>query len=265
MKNIHVKMLFLLVALISTSNVLAAKKVVVSSGTVITTQMSRFTLTPLERIPSEDGLKSAGRTAEIATGELISDIEKLANEATALKKEMAEFDEIKKRGQEAIDEIKSKYDKQRNKYEDEVRPLIVETLAYNSLPESQRDEATHNLLALRKVVFDEKRARVEEKRVVSEQEIGEIVAKVNAVHDSLQARLVHWDNVKAPTLGLAYRQLVMCVDYANRVKTILNDRFPVEWSPEGKHPGYNSDGNYPILDKAMETIKALSGSGFDTK
>lgn len=143
--------------------------------------------------------------------------------------------------------------------------MTAEILAYNSRPQSQRDEATYNQLAIRKAVFDKERNRLDVEKVAGEQEINEIVKKVNAVHSSLQEKIIHWDTVKGPALRLAYRQLVLCVDYANRVKKVLNDLYPVKWGPEGKHPGYNSDGKYPVLDKAMETIKALSAGGFDTK
>lgn len=78
MKKIQVLFAVLFFPLLSTFNVFAAGEVAVSTGTVITTQTSKFTLTPLENIPSESGLKSAGRTAEIAVGELNSNIQKLA-------------------------------------------------------------------------------------------------------------------------------------------------------------------------------------------
>ncbi len=266
MRSTNVVAIILLFALLFTTNVFA-DEVASSSGTVITTSKSSLTLTPLESFTSEGGLKSAGRTAEIAVGELIADLRTLTKEQSALVKEIAAFNVIKEAAQNEIDAIKKRYDKQKDEYDIMLAPLTADILAFNARPQGLRDDATHSQLAKRKAVSDKEQARLEVERIGGDEAIREIVARVEAMVTPLQSKVANWDNVKLPRMGLAYRQLKVVVEYAKQVNKILLERYPTKptkWQPEGKHPGYNPDGKYPVLDMAMEQIKALSARGFDT-
>lgn len=261
MKSLSWVLFFVLFA---TSSVFA-DEVAASSGTVITTSRSSLTLTPPADLVSEGALISAGRTAEIAAGEVDADIQVLVKEENALKKEITAFDEVIKSGKAEMDEIKRLYDKEKAKYEVIAVPLEAEILAFNARPPSQRDEETHRQLTIRKAAADKKFVRLELKRVASDESIEKIVARIKIAHDSLQEKITKWNSVKLPRMGLAYRQLKLVVEYAKQINKILLERYPTPWQLEGKHPGYNPDGKYPVLDGAMEQIKALSARGFDTE
>lgn len=263
MKKINVVALILSFALLSSANAFA-DEVAPSSSTVITTSKGTLTLTPPGSLISEGALKSAGRTAEIAAGELTKDLRDFAKEETALVKEIAAYQKVHDAEQAAWDIIKAKYDKRKGEYEAVLAPLSAEILAYNALPENQRDEGTHAALAERKALADAERDSLEVERVDGEKSKEEGEARLSIISVPLELKLSKWNSGHFPKMGLAYRQLKLVVEYAKQVNIILSERYPAPWAPEGKHPGYNGDGKYFVLDKAMEQIKDLSSHGFDT-
>ncbi len=241
-----------------------ASEMAVSSNTIITTSTSTFVLTPPESIVSEEGLKSAGRTAEIAAGEILPVIREHVKKGETLKKELADFEKIKADGQTALNKIKRKYDAELAEYEKRRAQLAADIQAFNALPESQRDAQTHGQLVRRKAALDKERERLEAEKSRGDKAIAEIVSNVDAIRIPLKNKLDLWRSSGSPKLGLAYRQLKTVAEYARQINLALKKRYPRSGDPKWTHPGFNHDGKYPVLNDAMEQIKALSAQGFDT-
>jgi hypothetical protein len=256
MRSVSLALAFILLA----ASGILAQQVNGSTGTVITTSKSKLTLTPLESFNSESGLKSAGRTAEIAIGEVSADVAALVKEETALVKEIAAYEVTKEAEQAAFDLIKKKYDERLAKYEIILTPLTARILAFNALPIERRDAVTHDKLAAEKAAIDLERSGLEVEKVAGDKSKAEGEARLKLISDPLQVKIKVWNT----RMGLAYRQLKLCADYAAEINKKLKESYGGPGQPEGSHPGYNPNGKYPVLNKAMEQLKALSGRGFDT-
>ncbi len=261
-------------ALFAASSVFAQD--VVTSGGTITTSKSTLRLPPFEGLTTENSFRQAGSIAEIGFGELKVDAAALDQEEKTLLKEIATYEQKKKEEQALLNDMEArfnvfnkKYLEGRDKYEESNSTLEAETLqqraealASNSLPPTQRDPATVSrltqwaiALGARRAILDKERKNlVEERKVVETQRIATVNfkqgadARLKAAHDSLQARI---DTLKAK-MGLAYRQLKRCADYAVRIEAMIKAKFN------------KAEVRSPALDGAMEQLRALSGRGWDT-
>lgn len=214
----------------------------------VQTSKSTLTLPVLGEAPTENSLRQAKAIVEIALGELGADVNDLLKEEAALSKEAAAYEETKKVEQAAFDKIKQKYDTRLAAYEAVVVPLSAEILAFNARPPSQQDAGTHAQLARRLAAANTERAGLEVEKAAGDKAKAEGEARLIKIHDPLQMKISQL-NAK---LGLAYRQLKLCTDYATKVRTMLKTRFN------------EAEVYSPVLNGAMEQLKALAGRGFDT-
>jgi hypothetical protein len=236
----------------------AEQDVAISTTTVITTSLSRVTLTPLKDLPSESSLLSAGRAAEIAAGELKADIAVLEKEEIGLKKEIAAFEAARQVELAAFEPVRNAYAVRLAAYDVIRAPLDADIAAYNRRPLAQRDQATHDRLEARIQALEPERKGLDEQKKAGDALQAAAEARLRAISDPLQIKINRW-NIK---MGLAYRQLKQVAEYAKQINRALEARYS---KPNVKHPGYNPSGKYPILDGALEQLKALSGRGFDSK
>jgi DNA repair exonuclease SbcCD ATPase subunit len=214
----------------------------------VQTSKSTLTLPALGAAPSQNTLRQAKAIVEIALGELGPDAAALEKEEAALNKETAAYEERRKAEQAAFDEIKRKYDARLAAYEAVVTPLTAEIVAFNALPPTQRDAGTLSQLQRRRADAETERAGLEVEKAAGERSKAEGEARLERIRGPLQMKL---DRLQAK-LGLAYRQLKLCTDYATKVNTMLKTRFN------------EAEVYSPVLDGAMEQLKKLAGRGFDT-
>jgi hypothetical protein len=214
----------------------------------VQTSKSTLTLPALGDAPSENTLRQAKAIVQIALGELGPDVADLQKEEAALDKEAAAYEETKKAEQAAFDKIKQKYDARLAAYEAVVTPLTAEILAFNALPAKQQDAGTLAQLQSRRTAAEKEREGLEAEKAAGDKSKADAEARLTRILNPLQVKY----SVLNAKLGLAYRQLKLCTDYATKVNTMLKTRF-------NEAEVYSS-----VLDGAMEQLKKLAGRGFDT-
>lgn len=253
MKNIRVASLIIFVALLVTSNAFGSE-VPVSSGTVIQTQNGTRTLAPIEGLTTENSLRQGGRVAEIVAGEQTAGVAALLSADTALGGEIAAFNAKSKIIQASLEGKVADFKSRQAIHNAEAKRQNTE--AAQKCP----DQACVNRVNSWRDRIDAGKKLLDAEMAALIAEDNAEVAKSKAIADSLNVR----KSALKAKMGLAYRQLKMIAEYSRQINEILRARYSAPWQPEGKHPGYNPDGKYPMLDKAMEQIKALSARGFDT-
>lgn len=219
---------------------------------VVTPSKSTLTLPPLEGLTNENSLRQAGRIAEIAVGEFAADVAALVKEETALIEKTVAYEKTKKSEQEAFDIIKEKYDNRHAKYESINAPLTARILKFNALPPDQRDAETRSQLEAERIAIEPERLSLEVEKTAGDKSKAEGEARLKVIRDPLQVKITAWNSVKLPRMGLAYRQLKLCADYAAKINKKLEVDFNIK------------EVRSPVLNGAMEQLKALSGRGWDT-
>ncbi|MBI5078133.1 MAG: hypothetical protein HZB11_02040 [Candidatus Yonathbacteria bacterium] len=254
MRNIRVVSLVVFVVLFATSSAFA-DRVAVSSGTVIQTQNGTRTLASIEGLTTENSLRQGGRIAEIATGEVTAGVSALLQADKVLGKEIADFETKKANTQASLE----------GRYADfKGRQAVHNAEAgqqHAAAAQKCPDQACMNRINSWRDRIDARKKLLDAEVAALFAESDSFVAKSKADADNLNARV---SALKAK-MGLAYSQLKMLVEYSRQINEKLRAYPSGPWQPEGKHPGYNPSGKYPVLDKAMEQIKELSNRGFDTK
>ncbi len=244
----------LFLVLLVTSNAFA-DEVTTSSRIVFHTQNGIRTLLPIEGLTTENALRQGGRIAEIVAGELQEGVAVLFQENAVLSREVTAFNAQGKIMQaflkKKFEDLKSRHaihNAEADRQNAEVNQGCLDQACVDRLNSWGRQ-----LDARKKILEDEADALfAEDKNEVAKSKVG--ADNLNARVSALKAKM-----------GLAYRQLKMIAEYSQQINKILRTRYSAPWQPAGKHPGYNPDGRYPILDGVIEQIKALSGRGFDTE
>jgi hypothetical protein len=237
------------------------KDVAVSTTTaVINTGPGRapLGLVPLKNLESESSLISAGRVVEIAAGELNANIGALQKEEAGLKKEIAAFEAARHLELVAFEPVRKAYEVRLAAYNLIKDPLEADIAAYNRRPQAQQDQATHDRLEARINALEAERKGLDVQKEAGDKLHAAAEARLRAISDRLQIKISRWNT----EMGLAYRQLKLVADYARQINQKLEARYS---KPGIKHPGYNPSGKYPVLDGALEQLKALAGRGFDSK
>lgn len=214
----------------------------------VQTSKSTLTLPALGEAPTENSLRQAKAIVEIALGELGADVAALQQEEATLSKEAAAYEETKRAEQAAFDQIKKKYDTRLAAYEAVVAPLSAEIAAFNARPPEQRDAATHAQLASRLAAANKERASLEVEKAAGDKSKAEGEARLVQIYTPLQAKI----SQLSAKLGLAYRQLKLCANYATKINALLLTRFN------------KTEVHSRVLNGAMEQLKALGARGFDT-
>jgi chromosome segregation ATPase len=256
------------------SNVFAQN--VTPSGGTITTSKSTLTLPPIEGLTSENSLRQALSIADIGLTESTADLAASERDETALKREIADYEQKQKDEQAQLDNLTARFEAGKKQYDERLAAYQARlsthnsdaanqragVQASNSLPPERRDAGTVNQLnewasriAARKALLDQERDLVNAEREVVESKRLEAVnfregatSRLTAILDPLKAKIAT-HNAK---MGLAYRQLKQCADYAVEIRKMLKVKF-------NKEEVFS-----PALNGAMEQLKALSGRGFDT-
>jgi hypothetical protein len=241
----------------------------------VTTSKGTRTLPPFEGLTTDNSLKQAGRIADIALGELLADGAALEKVEAALNAEVEAYKVTQKADQAQFDDLKAQFNARNAPYvagvarfdgsnavlTEEVMRQRAEAMASNSLPATQRNPATVDRLTRWAVNLGQRRARLDQERdllvqervVVENQRLAAQSfwdgsdARLRTAYAAMQARFA---TLKAKQ-GLAYRQLKLCVDYATSIKERL------------KTPYDKSEIRSPVLDGAMEQLKAMAARGFD--
>lgn len=204
------------------------------SAQVVTTSKSTLTLQPFEGLTTENSLRQAGRIAEIGVGELLVDVAALGKEEQTLINEMAAYEKTKKDEQAKWDIVMADFNVIEKKYS--------KRLAHY--------EKRHNTDPLdgEFVTLNEEHTVLEAKRKECNKYKQDVDAELKAINDPLRAKI---DTLKAK-MGLAYRQLKLCAGYGAKIKKKLEVEFNIK------------EVRSPVLNGAMEQLKALSGRGWDT-
>ncbi len=212
---------------------------------VITTSKSTLTLPALNKDSSQNMLRQANAIAQIALKETSGDVDALAKQETALRKDIAAYEVLKKNEESAYAPLKLKYDTRLAAYETALKPLDADIAAFNS--SDRLNKELHAQLAVRKTASDNEYSSLKVELGALDNSRNAALARLKAVSDPLQERITKLDFKK----GLAYRQLKSCVDYATTIQSMLKVRF-------------NQQEVYSLqLNGAMERLKAMGGKGFD--
>jgi len=218
-----------------------AQEVATSSGTVIRTPNGIRTLSPIEGLTTENGLRQGGRIAEIVLGELTAEVATLVRSGEALDGEIAAFNQNAKNTQAALVSKKADLDGRIAIHEAEA--ARQHAAAARGCPDTA---CVARINAWRDRV-DASKSWLEARWSEFKLENDNAVAKSEAGAKALNAR----DVALKAKMGLAYRQLKLCYDYSLKIREMLKVKFRKE------------DVHSPILNTAMEQLKELSGRGFD--
>ena len=218
--------------------------------TVITTSQSTLTLPSIGGLTSENGLRQAGRIAEIALGEGMADAAALKAEEDAFTSDVATYKQDDLNTRQSLDAVAADYMADVTVHNAEAAQQVAFAQASNSLPPEQRNPETVRRGNEWAAKIGRQAAALEERRQAYATERSREIARVTAIYDALALRQY---NLKA-SLGLAYRQLKVCADYAAEINRKLAE-------------SYRADGRYftpgEALVGAQEELKVLSGRGWD--
>lgn len=234
-----------------------------SSGAVIVTSKSTLILTQPNLFISESNFVAAGHAAEIIADELIDDIQALIAEEGRLKNEVATFGRIWTTEKANFSVIKSRYNKKLAKYEAMNKLLTAEILEFNSLPYNQQNNEVYVKLMERKDSGNRRHESLNLEKEAGSQYKAEAEARLQVSFVANQEKIVTWNNERLPKMASAYRQLKLVVVYTKQLRKGLIEQYSEPNQTRRKHPGYNSNGMYPVIDRAEVFIKALNDRGFD--
>lgn len=258
------------------TSIVSAQDTVSTSSSTVTTSKSTLSLPSLEGLTSENSLRQGLRIAEIGMSELTADAAALDKEEASLIKDVAAYEQTKKKEQEQRDALVARFEEANKKYLAKSAPYLTkvkehdadaaqqraEAAASNGLPPAKRNAGTVSRLNDWAVRVGTRKASLDQEKSLLDQEL-EIVeskrtaaltyeegamARLNATLEPLKAKIA----AHKAKQGLAYRQLKQCTDYAMEIRNRLKEKF-------NKEEIFS-----PILDGAMEQLKKLSNAGFDT-
>lgn len=216
----------------------------------ITTSRSTLTLPALAGLTSENSLRQAGRLAEMALRESAADALALAPAEAAFAQAVEAYKQDQLATKTTLEAVAADYRQDLAVHDAETAQQVALARASNSLPADKRNPETVRrgtewaLKLGREVVALDARKRDFEARWARED------ARLRAAYDGLVER----ENTLKAKLGLAYRQLKLCADYAGQIEQKLRE-------------SYRADGRYFIPGEALvgakEQLKELSARGWD--
>jgi chromosome segregation ATPase len=245
----------------------------------IRTSTGTFKLSPSDpsKLVDESALRSARRTAELAMSALSADVEQLEGKQKALTGDVKGFNnraDLLKADldsqEKALDAEFAVFDSKLNlfvkdmkSYNAEVADQRAQVEASNSLRPDQRNAANISrlntwgdkldvqkaALESRKQTLDREGAAFDNKAAKFEASRKTQVADLKLAYENLRKR----DDELSIKLGEAYEQLEYCYGYAQKIDTLLSDKYNVSVSttPTG------------VMKDVGERLKEMSNRGFD--
>ncbi|PYI94038.1 MAG: hypothetical protein DME97_03985 [Verrucomicrobia bacterium] len=248
----------------------------VASGAEIKSK-STLTLAPLETLTTENALRQGLRIAEIGMSESIAQAADLEKKEKPLKDEIEAFEKKQAEEKAIVSSLDTRfalaqkqylerlraYDERRRVHDADAARERTAAAASNSLAPEKRNPATvaqinawADRVSASKGQLDQEVSLVNQEREVVESKRQAVLSyqegatqRLEAIHASLEAKVKAHEFKKE----LAYRQLKQCADYAVEIRKILATKFN------------DAEVFSPILNGAMEKLKAQSNGGFDTK